>query len=290
MSSYIGRFAPSPSGPLHMGSLLAATASYLDARCNNGQWLVRIEDIDPPREQPGASQIILETLRAHSLIWDREVLFQSDRTQAYKEILEKLQDKEQLYRCSCTRQRLKTLKGRYDRHCLNHPPLQTHTCALRFKLDHCINEFTDLIQGNVTVPPIDDPVLKRKDGLFSYQLAVVVDDHFQGISHVIRGADLLDTTPTQIALFESLGWMPPNYGHIPLLMGDNGIKLSKQNRASPINLSTPTANLREALKILGIQPTPNADATCQELLKSATGQWSECSKNLAGKYEINEFG
>lgn len=285
---YIGRFAPSPSGPLHFGSLVCALASYLDAKHHNGQWLVRIEDIDPPREQAGASEHILTTLKAHELHWDQSTLYQSHRSDLYLDTLNKLTQRNLIYRCSCTRQRLKRLPVNYDQHCLHTPPPASTQAALRLNTVEGLaltasttiqtgtqREFTDLIQGKVQedFSASGDFVVHRKDGYFAYQTAVTVDDINQGITHVIRGNDLLNTTPQQILLHHLLDATPPQYGHIPVIIGDNNIKLSKQNHAPAIDNHTPTKNLILAMRALNMHP-PTHNITITSLLTWAIEHWS----------------
>jgi glutamyl-Q tRNA(Asp) synthetase len=260
---YIGRFAPSPTGPLHFGSLVCALASYLDAKHHGGKWLLRIEDIDPPREQPGAAESIKRTLEAHGLYWDGEVRYQSQRSDAYWACLNELKKLDLIYPCNCTRARLASLNGPYDGHCRHHPPAAGEACALRLKVTdlpeafrHIDNkiEFRDRICGvqSEDIEKISgDFVIHRKDGLFAYQLAVVVDDIDQGITDVVRGDDLLDTTARQIFLYRILGKTPPSYAHIPVIRDEKGNKLSKQNHAPEVDDSEPQKNLKVALRALG---------------------------------------
>lgn len=278
-SRYRGRFAPSPTGPLHFGSLLAALASYLDARQAGGSWLVRMEDLDPPREQPGAAQQILEALAAHGLVSDEPVLFQSRRLAAYDDALTGLSARGLLYPCNCNRQRLAGLGRVYDRHCLRQPPAPGDPVALRLKLPAPEQPvcFTDAIQGRQCQLPardFGDTILKRKDGLHAYQLAVVVDDIFQGITHVVRGADLLELCARQQLLFELLGARPPAWAHIPVINNYQGQKLSKQNHAPALDLQRPAHNLWHALRLLGQQP-PDALRTAgvQPLLAWGVAHW-----------------
>lgn len=261
---YIGRFAPSPSGPLHMGSLVAALASFLDARAQGGQWLLRMEDIDPPREQPAAADAILRCLEAHHLAWDGKVLYQSTRHEAYRAALQQLAQEKLSYRCTCSRQELQG-EGMYNGHC-RRLHRDTHTpSAIRLDTGAALERldanpqvtFDDVMQGpqqQNLLTDIGDFVIHRKDGLFAYQLAVVVDDIFQNITHVIRGADLLDSTARQILLFKLLGGTPPTFGHIPLVVNELGQKLSKQNLAPALDNSQPSDNLYRALCLLKQAP------------------------------------
>lgn len=261
--NYIGRFAPSPSGPLHFGSLVCAVASYLHAKRNNGQWLVRIEDIDPPREQAGASDEILRCLEAHGLHWDGEVEYQSQRNDLYLTTLNWLKDEELTYPCACTRKRLTPLNGRYDGHCRVHPPSKKTPAAIRLKTDNLPQAFLnvpaqinffDEVCGEISedlTETCGDFVIHRKDGLFAYQLAVVVDDIAQNVSHVVRGQDLLDTTARQIFLYQLLRKPAPQFCHIPVVLDKNGNKLSKQNHAPALDNKNWKENLKKACAFLG---------------------------------------
>lgn len=255
---YIGRFAPTPSGALHFGSLVAALASYLDARAHHGIWRVRMEDIDPPREQPGASADILKTLDAYGLHWDGPVLYQSQRQSAYLDALAQLRQRDLLYPCFCTRRQLAGLDGVYPGYCRGpNLPARTGAHALRLKCSDRRILFQDRIQGaqSFQLADLGDFVLQRKDGLFAYQLAVCVDDHYQGITHIVRGYDLLDSTPRQYYLQTLLGYRHPYYAHIPVITQRlGGDKLSKQNHARPLEQDNPAPLLVSALRALGLQP------------------------------------
>lgn len=282
-SCYVGRFAPSPSGPLHFGSLIAALSSYLDAKAHQGTWLVRIEDVDPPRVQPGATDAILRTLEQHALHWDGDVMYQRERFDAYQAVLDSLKDKHLAYPCDCNRQRLTRLGGIYDGHCLRHPPAPDAIVAYRMKLASspeapCDNEryFVDLFQGeqHQSLLAAGDQILKRRDGFYAYQLAVVVDDIAQGVTHIVRGADLLEVTARQQRLFTLLGSTPPAFGHVPLAMQANGQKLSKQNQAPAVDDTTASTNLWRALQFLGQNP-PHllANAPPADLRDWAIAHW-----------------
>ncbi len=273
---YRGRFAPSPSGLLHFGSLIAALASYLDAKHHHGKWLVRIEDIDPPREKIGASQAILTTLEAFGLHWDEQVLYQSQQTQRYNQVLYDLATQKLTYHCQCTRAQIKADGGIYQGRCktLNLPKQNN---AIRLINHFGINQFNDLIQGSVTCDQAlaqEDFILKRKDGLFAYQLAVVVDDIFQDINHVIRGCDLLEPTARQLSFFATLKQTPPQYGHIPVASSAQGFKLSKQNKAQAIDNNHPQPALIAALVFLG-QATEKEmiNASIEEIINWAIKHW-----------------
>lgn len=281
---YVGRFAPSPSGPLHFGSLVSALASYLDAKANRGQWLVRIEDLDPPREQPGAASAILQTLDDHGLHWDGEVIYQSLRSDTYQQCLDALLEARLAYYCTCSRQDLAAMGGIYNGRCRNRPLKPQEVCSLRLKLydlpDRATAEviqFEDLIQGTQTQnlrTQAGDQILKRRDGFFAYQLAVVVDDIAQGITHIIRGSDLLEVTGRQLFFFDLLGAPLPQFGHVPLAMQPNGQKLSKQNHAKAIDSKLASRNLWRGLEFLGQNPPADlADASTSECLDWALHHW-----------------
>ncbi len=277
-NTYIGRFAPSPTGPLHFGSLVSALASFLDARSHRGQWLVRMEDLDPPRVQPGAADSILRDLEAHGLTWEGGVLHQSRRHAAYGEALARLRDTHRVYPCSCTRQRLQLCGGIYDGHCTRQPPSPKEATALRLKVN-AANPITfhDLFQGQQRqnlADEVGDFILRRKDGLFAYQLAVVVDDIYQGITHIIRGSDLLDSTPRQLWLYQCLEAKAPSYGHIPVALNRHGQKLSKQNLAPALEAHSASDNLCLALQFLQQSPPAILEgAPVHELVTWAVEHW-----------------
>lgn len=283
-SGYIGRFAPSPSGPLHFGSLVSALASYLDAKANRGQWLVRMEDLDPPREQPGASNEILRSLEDHGLYWDGEVIYQSQRNPAYQDCLDNLLAAGFAYACTCSRQDLASMGGIYNGRCRTRQPAAGETYSLRLKLYDLpgrstseLIRFEDLIQGpqaqNLRTQA-GDQILKRRDGYYAYQLAVAVDDIAQGVTHIIRGSDLLEVTGRQLFLFELLGAPLPQFGHVPLAMQANGQKLSKQNHAKAIDGKLASKNLWRGLEFLGQNPPADlADSSTRELLDWAIRHW-----------------
>lgn len=282
VSSYIGRFAPSPTGPLHKGSLLAALASFLDARASSGQWLLRIEDLDPPREVPGAADLILRQLDEHGLHWDGPVLYQSSRLPAYKDALQQLSRAGLLYACYCNRARLRTLGGCYDGACRIHKlnsstsiPDKPHAIRIQLPEQSSIM-LDDLIQDPLTfdLNAAGDFILWRRDQLPAYQLACSLDDGYQGISHVIRGCDLLDSTPRQMHLLHCLGFATPQYGHIPVLSNAQGQKLSKQNHAPQLDPIKVLANLLDCLRLLGIStPAELNKASIQQVLDWAITYW-----------------
>lgn len=257
-TQYIGRFAPSPTGRMHFGSLVTALASFLDAKFHSGLWLVRIEDLDPPREEKGATKAILTSLEHHGLVWDQDVVYQSQRATIYDDYLHTLRDKEALFSCNCTRQRLSELNGSYDGYCLRFPPQPQSPSALKFGTapDKCW-QFDDLIQGKQQQHlsfPKDSFVLRRKDNYYAYQLAVVSDDIEQKITHIVRGNDLLSSTARQILLFDTFESTIPQFAHVPLVMANNKQKLSKQNKAPEIDNDKASFNLFSALEFLNQSP------------------------------------
>lgn len=271
---YIGRFAPSPSGPLHFGSLVCALGSYLDAQSHGGQWLLRMEDLDPPREEPGAATRILNSLEAHGLHWHGPVVWQSKRHALYEETLEQLRKKGLLYPCYCSRSQIRENGGHDNLKC-RVKIAGNGVCALRLKCAGGEEEFVDIWRGKQCQPIREDTILKRRDDLHAYQLAVVVDDIAQGITQVVRGADLLDTTGAQIRLFHILGARLPTFGHLPLVMGPGGRqKLSKQNHAPAIDDNKAAVNLCTALGFLGFHVSQALEQESPEhILKWATARW-----------------
>lgn len=278
---YRGRFAPSPTGPLHLGSLLAALASWLDARAQGGEWLLRIEDLDPPRVVPGATDAILRTLEACGLSWDGPVLYQSGRDEAYRDALERLKRGGFLYSCHCSRREiadsgLRGIEGPvYPGTCRGHVADLGLRQTLRVRTDAAVIRFTDRIQGEVAhrlASDIGDFVVRRADGVAAYQLAVVVDDAEQGITDVVRGADLLASTTRQLHLQRLLGLPVPRHAHLPVVVNAQGEKLSKQTGAAALDARAPLAQLRKALALLG-QPVPAGPATIDELLAEAASSW-----------------
>jgi glutamyl-Q tRNA(Asp) synthetase len=277
MTGYIGRFAPSPTGPLHFGSLLTALASFLDARANNGIWRVRMEDLDPPREQEGAAKVILDSLLAHGLVWDGDVLFQSTRLDAYKNTVQALLDNGLAYACTCSRLQLKQ-HAIYNGACRNKRLPLNRKSAARIKCGPEIISFNDGIQGlqsNQMDTELGDFVIFRKDGYTAYQLAVALDDDFQKISHVVRGSDLLDSTTRQLFILKRLGLSTPEYCHLPVVVNQDGQKLSKQTCAPAINPDRNSENLYHALIELGQNPDPGlARMPVQKIINWAISHWS----------------
>ena len=260
---YIGRFAPSPTGPLHFGSLVAAVASHLEARKNKGRWLVRMENLDKPREMAGAADGILSTLEAFGFEWDGAVLYQSNRQHAYAETLDLLAKADKLYACTCSRKEIADSAQHgidglvYPGTCRNGIAGEKTARAWRLRTENRRISVEDLIQGRIEHDisrDIGDFVLKRADGQFSYQLAVVTDDADQGITHIVRGADLLDSTPRQVYLQQLLGYPLPSYAHVPVVTNSQGEKLSKQTLAQALGSGEEQHELHRALAFLGQKP------------------------------------
>jgi glutamyl-Q tRNA(Asp) synthetase len=272
-SNYIGRFAPSPSGPLHFGSLVAAVASFMDARKNKGAWLLRIEDLDPPRESPSAPAEIIEQLVAHHLQWDGDIIYQSHRHKAYSTALDHLLHSGLAYPCDCSRKQVPAV---YPGTCRNKPAEEVQQpYAYRLRTDTRIIRMEDHLLGPQQWKfgeEVGDFIIRRKDGLFAYQLAVVVDDAFQHITHIVRGADLLTSTPRQIYLAESLNLPVPHFMHIPVVLDAAGDKLSKQTRATPVSNHDAMANLKRSLGFLG-QKIPDTPVDIGSLVKEASASW-----------------
>lgn len=268
---YVGRFAPSPSGPLHYGSLVAALASYLDARHADGQWLLRIEDLDPPRESASAPAEILHQLKTYGLHWDGDVLYQSHRQQAYLETLGILTEQNLTYPCTCSRKQIPAI---YPGTCRNGCDA-TKPYAIRMRLPTLPLEINDRLRGKQQWDPADvgDFIVRRKDQLFAYQLAVVVDDIHQGVNQIVRGIDLLDSTPRQLAIYHCLHETPPAYLHIPVITEKDGNKLSKQAHAAAIDTDRPIETLLAALTDLG-QPRPTTTGGVDRILASAAAKWN----------------
>ncbi|QKM64410.1 tRNA glutamyl-Q(34) synthetase GluQRS [Polynucleobacter tropicus] len=296
---YRGRFAPSPTGPLHAGSLVAALGGWLDARANGGQWLLRIEDIDTPRCVPGADIQIQAQLRACGLFWDEEPSYQSRRQELYQAAFQRLNGLGKLYSCSCSRQTIANTLAAAGIHTpRNQEMVYPRTCrpsqitpysdellgetkkAWRIALpENCQIQFEDLslgMQSQDLNHEVGDFVLRRNDDLFTYQLAVVVDDAQQGITHIVRGQDLLNNTARQIYLQNQLGYSTPSYRHLTLVLDEHGEKLSKQTLASSINTENEKSaltELRKAAKHLGLHGLPDRDTTIAGWLFAATKAW-----------------
>jgi glutamyl-Q tRNA(Asp) synthetase len=279
--SYIGRYAPSPSGPLHFGSLVAAMASYLEARANNGLWLLRIDDLDIPRTMPGATDSIFKTLEALGFEWHGEITYQSRRTEAYINAFEALSQQDLIYPCACTRKEIADSATQgidsfiYPGTCRQGVSHLKEHYAWRIKSAPINISINDAIQGLITQnigTDIGDFVLKRADGLFTYQLATVVDDAHQSVTHILRGADLLDSTPRQVYLQKILNIAQPEYAHIPVATNALGEKLSKQTLATSLDIQQTSTLLWQALDFLGQNP-PNT------LKRETTGQIWQWAKS-----------
>ena len=285
--AYVGRFAPSPTGPLHFGSLITAVASYCDARAHQGKWLIRIEDTDIPRIYPGSEEHILRCIDAFQFETDDAIIFQKDRLDIYDAVIDQLHQNRLVYACQCTRKMLGS----------NH--IYTGTCrdlnlpfeqqAIRVKVSDREICFNDRLQGthcSNLQQDLGDFVLKRRDGIINYQLAVVVDDYLQGMTHVVRGADLLDNTERQIWLGSILGYPKLEYMHLPLAMNDQGQKLSKQNMAQALDLNRAPELLQQVIRALH-QPEVDLD-TPAHMLRQAIAQWDiqhiPHTKELEGSY------
>lgn len=280
---YTGRFAPSPTGPLHFGSLVAAVSSYLEARQAGGKWLVRMEDLDTPREMPGAAADILRTLEAFGMQWDDAVVYQSQRLDHYDQALERLRRHDLVYPCACSRKEIadSAISGIdgliYPGTCSHGLPAGKSPRAWRVRVKDEVVGFRDRIQGLISqnlASDIGDFVLKRADGIFAYQLAVVVDDALQGVTDIVRGADLLDSTPRQIYLQQLLGLPRTSYSHVPVAANQRGEKLSKQTLAKPLNLAHPQLELWQALDFLQQKPWPELrQASLNTLWSWARTHW-----------------
>lgn len=316
MDQYRGRYAPSPTGPLHFGSLVAAVGSYLEAKSRGGLWLVRMEDLDPPRQQPGAADAILRTLDACGMGWDGDILYQSKRSASYRAALARLERQGLVYPCACTRREiadsvlafapargassarsalLARASGRgaggegghddsliYPGTCRNGLAPGKTARATRIRVDDSVIEFEDALQGKLSqnlAAEVGDFVLLRADGLYAYQLAVVIDDAEQGISDVVRGADLLASTPRQIYLQRLLGLPTPRYLHLPVAVNAAGEKLSKQTLAPPLDGRDPVLALAQVMDFLGQAPPAQLSrAAPAEFWRWALAHWD--AKNI----------
>jgi len=283
-TQYRGRFAPSPSGSLHFGSLIAATASYLDAKANKGKWLLRIEDVDTPRVRDGAIQSIIHTLDTYGFEWDESILYQSQRFDAYQAALDELIAAKHVYPCSCSRKSLNKI-AKFGTCGLIYPGLcrnglhqaESQLRTQRLLTNNNAIEFYDRakgVQSQRLESEVGDFALKRSDGIYTYQLAVVVDDAYQGITDIVRGEDLLDNTARQLYLQQLLGYSRPRYLHFPTARDKSGNKLSKQNHAPEIQVKNKRLNIHKSLAFLGQHPPDinNFDNTT-DLWKWAINHW-----------------
>ena len=273
----MGRFAPSPTGELHLGSLYTAVASFLEARVHGGRWLVRMEDVDRSREIRGAAAAILHTLEAFGFQWDGEVLRQSERSDHYAAAIETLRARGLTFECSCSRQELAD-EERYPGYCRNGPRHLGLATATRLRIEPQTVTFADDLQGTHTqnvASVVGDAILRRRDGFFAYLLAVVVDDAAQGVTHVVRGADLLNDTPRQIYLQRSLALPTPQYAHVPVLLEPDGSKLSKSARSMALRETAPQVQLLEVLQMLDLAPPSSLEgAPLREIWTWAEAHWT----------------
>jgi len=289
--SYVGRFAPSPTGPLHLGSLVTAVASFVHARQAGGEWLLRIEDIDPPREVPGAAAEILRTLEAFELEWDRPVLYQSQRLAAYEAVAQRLVADGRAFRCRCSRSEIRAANdgesGRYPGTCRDRhfPP---GDAAVRVRVDSGRIVFNDGLQGAIETDlaaSLGDYVIARRDSLPAYHLAVVLDDAEQGVTTIVRGVDLLDSTAAHVHLQHLLGLTRPQYYHLPVVVNEQGQKLSKQTGAAAVDARDRAAAAATVLELLGLAvPKELAGEHPAVLWRWAIEHWSIAS--LDGRREI----
>lgn len=278
-----GRFAPSPTGPLHFGSLIAALGGFLEARSRGGEWRVRIEDVDAPRTIPGAADAILRVLERCGLDWDGPVLHQSQRTEHYQAALDWLQNHRLAYPCTCTRRELAANPRAgdgspiYPGHCRSGVRHPDRPQAMRLRVNDTPLTFRDAIQGDYAQTldrEVGDFVIRRADGCFAYQLAVVIDDADQGITQVVRGGDLLDSTPRQIYLQRLLDFSTPEYAHLPIAVDAHGHKLSKQTGAPPLDARNPGPALWAALRFLGQRPPQELSSVpVAEIIRWALAHW-----------------
>jgi glutamyl-Q tRNA(Asp) synthetase len=272
---YVGRFAPTPSGDLHLGSLYAAAASFLDARAHGGRWLLRVEDLDKPREVAGATQGILKTLENFGFEWDGEIVRQADCIERYRAALQELKSRDLVFACSCSRQQLED-EQRYPGTCRD-APAAAAVSATRLKVDPGFITFSDRVQGSYrqdVAHAVGDVILRRRDQIFAYLLSVVVDDAAQGVTHVVRGADLLDNTPRQIYLQQRLDLAQPVYAHVPVLMEPDRGKLSKSRRSVRLCASVPIAQLLSVFSLLGLNAPPSEEfSAIHDVWSWAIAQW-----------------
>ncbi|MGZ5052419.1 MAG: tRNA glutamyl-Q(34) synthetase GluQRS [Methylobacter sp.] len=281
----MGRFAPSPTGPLHLGSLYTALAGFLQARSQQGLWLLRIDDLDTPRNVNGSADAILKTLEAFGLHWDGEVYFQSRHIDVYLDVIEQLRIQKLIYPCTCSRKTLASIAGAgraqpdiYPGICRERHDLPDEPHALRVKTDDRVVSFHDQLQGLVShrINEQDgDFIVRRKDSIIAYQFAVVVDDDLQRINHIVRGFDLLEETPKQIYLQQLLGIQTPSYMHVPVIVDEHGYKLSKQTQAMAVDSAVPQCVIFELLKLLKQNPPLELKkAPVAEQLSWAIAHWN----------------
>ncbi|MYD43677.1 MAG: tRNA glutamyl-Q(34) synthetase GluQRS [Gammaproteobacteria bacterium] len=272
---YVGRFAPTTSGPLHLGSLLAAVASFLDARAHGGRWLLRFDDIDTARSAANAEEVTLETLRSHGLYWDGVIGRQTNHRDLYWQAIRALQDHQLVFYCTCSRKQLKGLPA-YPGTCRGNTTRPPEPAAIRVRVPAGKWHFHDRIQGEIQgdlAQAGGDFIVMRKENIPAYPLSVIVDDRASGITDVVRGSDLIENTLAQIFLARVLGWKEPRFAHIPVLNQRDGIKLSKRDSATAIDNSRPLINLHSTLHMLGMAP-PVARGTVASVLAWAIKNWN----------------
>jgi glutamyl-Q tRNA(Asp) synthetase len=273
----VGRFAPTPSGDLHLGSLYTAVASFLDARAHGGRWLLRMEDLDRPRELEGSADGIVRTLQHFGFEWDGAVTRQYDRAEHYEDALRALQAQQHTFACTCSRAQLED-GLRYPGTCRERELEQDTPAAVRVRVEPGMVQFTDRIQGTYrqnVAEAVGDFILKRRDQIYAYVLAVTVDDAAQGVTHIVRGADLLDNTPRQIHLQRLLGLPEPSYAHVPVLTETDGGKLAKSRRSVRLSADSPLPQLCSVFSMLGLKPpTSLASATIADAWHWAIEQWT----------------
>ena len=280
----MGRFAPSPTGKLHLGSLVAALGSYADARRHGGRWLVRMEDLDRARVRRGAADEILRTLEMFGLHWDGHIEYQSERTEHYRQALEALTARGVTFECSCSR-RERDGEGGYPGTC-RAGPTRSGPTATRFRVEDTVVSVEDRLQGHCDfrLHERGDVIVRRRDGAFAYQLAVVVDDALQGVTDVVRGADLLDSTPWQIALQQALKLPTPRYAHLPLVTEPSGEKLAKSRRSVPLDPASAGRQLYHALRLLHQDPPAALEPEpAPVILEWACGSWEPGRLRLVGE-------
>jgi len=294
-TNYIGRFAPSPTGPVHYGTLVAAVGSYLQAKTHNGQWLIRMEDVDITRKVDGADSDILHTLESFGFEWDGEVIYQSRLTEYYEQALQQLVSQSLVFPCLCSRKQLaQSQSAIYPGSCRRRLLPEAHEHALRLIANDVNIEFDDKVMGKQSQnikQQCGDFIIKRRDSLFAYQLAVVVDDARQNISEVVRGADLLSSTPRQIYLQQLLNYPVPRYCHLPLALDNKGYKISKSEGASRIDLRHKEKQLVSVLDFLGQQPPADlAECTINDIWSWALEHWDirQVSSNLHIQPVLNQ--
>lgn len=272
---YVGRFAPTTSGPLHLGSLLAAVASYLDARSHGGKWLLRLDDIDEPRTRANAEKVALTTLERHGLEWDGVIGRQTDHQDQYWNAIEELRKRDLIFYCTCSRKKLRNAST-YPGYCRTRRTAPHEPASIRVRVRDDVITFTDRVQGAVRGNLTNmegDFIVMRKESIAAYPLAVIVDDDVTGVTDIVRGADLLENTLVQIFLIQTLGLAIPRYAHIPVLNQRNGIKLSKRDLAFAIDNRVPLLNLLSALHMLGLDPSEHPKDV-HALLQWAIEQWN----------------